>query len=159
MKQPIAIASQIREKYEDIGSLEAVEEYFRRLFDVKGESLDTKNIIGQMEAGVKDFLFPFATVSKEFSIIEDNTTTIFINKEERADFIEKHIRSGKISRQLMREAGHYCVNIYDKDFEALNGSGRLEEIVPNLYSLRNKEEYTEDMGLSVNVSRGEAVFF
>ncbi len=159
LKQPIAIASQIREKYEDIVSLEAVEEYFRRLFDVKGESLDTKNIIGQMEAGVKDFLFPFATVSKEFSIIEDNTTTIFINKEERADFIEKHIRSGKISRQLMREAGHYCVNIYDKDFEALNGSGRLEEIVPNLYSLRNKEEYTEDMGLSVNVSRGEAVFF
>lgn len=158
LRQPISIASQIREKYEDIGSLEAIDEYFRLLFYVKGKNLDAKNIIGQMEEGIKDFLFPFATVSKEFSIIEDNTTTIFINKEERADFIERHIRSGKISRQLMREAGHYCVNVYDKDFQGLNGSGRLEEIAPKFYSLRNKEEYTEDMGLSVNVSRGEAVF-
>ena len=159
LKLPIKVAGQVYERWEDIGSLEAIEEYFKRLYNFKGESLDAKDIIGQMEAGTKSQLFPFAEVSKQFKIIENDTRTILIDKEPEAKIVAERIRRGEHSRQLMREAGQYCVNIYDNDFEKLNGAGRLEAIDMELYLLRNQEQYTEEKGLEIQVERGEAVIF
>ena len=59
---------------------------------------------------------------------------------------------------MMRDAGQYCVNIDEEDFEKLNGAGRLETIPMELYILRNKEQYTEETGLEIQVERGEAIF-
>ena len=53
---------------------------------------------------------------------------------------------------------HYCVNIYEQDFEKLNGAGKLEALELKFYRLRNSDQYTEEMGLVLNVERGEAVF-
>lgn len=159
LKLPIQIAGQIMELYEDITSPEAIEEYFKRLYYVKGEGLDTKDIIGQLEAGRKSGLFPFASLAKQFRLIENNTHTILIDQEPEAIMIANRIRWGECSRQLMREAGQYCIQIYDQDFEALNGAGRLEAVGMDLHLLRNKEQYTQQKGLEIQVERGEAVIF
>ncbi len=42
LKLPIAVGNEIAGAYEDIASLEAISEYFRRLYYYKGESLDQK---------------------------------------------------------------------------------------------------------------------
>ncbi len=159
LELPIKVAEQISEKWKDISSLEAIEEYFKRLYNFRGESLDVKDIIAQMEAGRKSQLYPFAEVSKQFKLIENDTRTILIDKEPEAKTIVERIRRGEHSRQLMREASQYCVNIYDNDFEKLNGAGRLEAIDMDLYLLRNPEQYTEEKGLEIQVERGEAVIF
>ena len=57
------------------------------------------------------------------------------------------------------EAGQYCVNVYDNDFEKLNGAGRLEMLPLDFHVLRNREQYTEEKGLEIQVERGEAVIF
>lgn len=160
LKQPIAAAEQTAEKYDDIASLEAIHDYFKRLYYYKGDrGLDTKGIVDQLEKGGRTGLFPFADVAKAFSLIEDGSTkTILIDREPEAQEIVARIRRGEHSRQLVREAGHYCVNIYEQDFEKLNGAGKLEALELKFYRLRNSDQYTEEMGLVLNVERGEAVF-
>lgn len=159
LKLPISVAKQIMEKYDDLSSLEAVAEYFRRLYDLKGDGLDKKDIVNQFENASRSFLFPFQTVSRKFRLIENQTTKIFVDLEPEAIKIAEKIRRGEASRQLVREAGQYCVNLYEKDFEALYGAGMLEQAPMDFYILRNKELYQEEMGLVVEVSRGEAVFY
>ena len=50
------------------------------------------------------------------------------------------------------------MNVYEQDFEKLNGAGKLEALDLKFYRLRNSDQYTEEMGLVLNVERGEAVF-
>lgn len=159
LKLPVSVARQIAGKYEDISSPEAIAEYFTRLYRYKGDGLDAKDVVGQFEQGTRSFLFPFADVASEFRLIESRTRTILIDIEPEAVKIAERIRRGEYSRQLLREAGQYCVNVYENDFEALNGAGRLEAIDREFYVLRNKEQYTRERGLVVDVSRGDAVMF
>lgn len=159
LKQPVKVAEQIAEQYDDLASLEAIERYFQHLYKFKGEGLDAKEIIRQMDDGIKSKSFPFATVAKEFKLIENNTMTILIDQEPEAKLIAERLKRGECSRQLVRDAGGYCVNIYDTDFDKLNGAGRLEALPLEFYILRNKEQYTEEKGLEIQVERGEAVIF
>ena len=159
LKLPVSISGQVAETYDDIASLEAIADYFSRLYHFRGEGLDAKNIVGQMEEGRRSLLFPFATVAKQFRLIENDTTTILIDREPEAQLLAERIRRGEYSRQLIRDTGQYCVNVYEQDFDKLNGAGRLEAIAPGFYVLRNKEQYSEEMGLQIQVERGEAVIF
>ncbi len=156
---PIKVAAQVAELYEDISAPEAIAEYFNRLYHFKGEGLDAKNIVGQFEDGTRSWLFPFATVSREFKLIESDTKAILIDLEPEAQEIAARIRRGECSRQLVRDAGQYCVNVYDNDFEKMNGAGMLEAIDLNFYVLCDKDQYTEGKGLEVRAERGQAVFF
>ena len=139
--------------------MEAIADYFNRLYYFRGESLDSKKIIEQMEAGGKSFLFPFAAVAEQFRLIENNTRTILIDRDPEAEILVKQLRRGECSRQLIRDIGQYCVNVYEEDFEKLNGAGRLEALELGFFILRNKEQYTEEMGLQIEVERGDAVIF
>lgn len=150
LQRPIKVGEQVSERYEDIASPEAIEEYFKRLYHFSGESLDVKDIVGQM--GVKSLFFPFATVANQFKLIEekkDEIGTILIDKEPEAKIIAERIRRGERSRQLVREAGRYCVNVFDEDFKNLDQAGRLQAIGMDFYLLSNREQYTEEKGLEV----------
>nr|WP_308626876.1 CRISPR-associated helicase Cas3' [uncultured Eisenbergiella sp.] len=159
LKLPVSVSGQVAEKYDDIASLEAIAAYFNRLYHFRGEGLDAGNIVEQMEEGRRSMLFPFATVAKQFRLIENDTITILIDREPEAQLLAERIRRGEYSRQLIRDTGQYCVNVYEQDFDKLNGAGRLEAIAPGFYVLRNKEQYSEEMGLQIQVERGEAVIF
>lgn len=159
LKLPIEVAGQVAERYDDLGCLDAIEMYFNRLYHFKGEGLDAKEIIRQMEDGGRSKLFPFVSVAKEFKLIESDTKAILIDQEPEAKLILERIKRGECSRQLVRDAGQYVVNVYDNDFEKLNGAGRLEPVNLDFYVLRNREQYTEEKGLEIQVERGEAVIF
>lgn len=162
LKLPISAAKQITGKYEDITSPEAIHEYFKRLYRFRGEGLDTKNILEDFEKGIPSFNFPFADVAGKFHIIESETKTILVDMEEEAADIAERLRRGEHSRELFRVAGQYCVNVYENDFNNLDGAGMLEalctDIDTDFYVLRSKELYTEDRGLTVKAERGDALF-
>lgn len=159
LKLPISVAKQTAGKWPDLMSLEAIHEYFHLLYHYKGKGLDGKGIVGRFEEAVPSFSFPFATIAEEFHLIENETKTILIDKEQEAAELVQRIRWGECSRQLVRDAGHFCVNVYPQDFERLNGAGRLEALDLGFYILRNKEMYTEDMGLLMDAERGDAVLY
>lgn len=158
LRLPIRTGEQVMEEYEDIGSPEAVEAYFTRLYYLKGEELDARDIIDRMERESRSWLFPFASVAREFIMIEENTQTILIDREEAAAHIAARIRRGEYSRELMREAGSYSVNVYESDLKRMEAAGLLEPLDQEIYVLRRKELYTEEMGLLIEAERGDALF-
>lgn len=159
-EQQIAVAKLVLEDWEDITSPEAVEEYFRRLYHYRGrERMDKKNILEQFRKG----MFPFADVGKEFKLIEQKTKTIFIEKELQAQELAEKIRLKGATRELMREAGQYSINVYENDFKKLYENGELrllsEELKEDFFVLTNRGLYTEDMGLALEAEQNGLILY
>lgn len=156
-KQQIAVTKDLLDDEADISSLESVSKYFRMLYHFRGESLDKKDIMGEFRKG----RYPFAKVSKEFKLIEENTKTIFINKEEASNEILTQLRYEGFTKRLMRQAGQYCINVYENEFQKLYAAGMLQEISEDMkedfFLLRTDGQYTEEMGLGMDVEYGQAV--
>ncbi|MDO4285748.1 MAG: CRISPR-associated helicase Cas3' [Eubacteriales bacterium] len=155
---PIRAAQQVAETCEDFIGLEAVSEYFRRLYRYKADATDISNIVERFEEGMRTMHFPFADVGEDFHMIEERTKPVLIDTEEAAQGIAERIGYGEYSRALIRQAGMYSVDVFEKDFDAMMGAGLLREIAPGIYVLRDRSLYTEERGLSLKAKRGEAVF-
>ncbi|MCH1940080.1 CRISPR-associated helicase Cas3' [Holdemania massiliensis] len=158
LKLPISIAEQIQENFSDISSLEAIQAYFKRLYKHVGNGTDIKNIVNAFENEAQSQMFPFATVASQFHLIEEKTETILIDWGDKIGKLIQRLTAGEYSIPLIREAGQYCVNVYEKDFNALNQAGLLKEIIPGLYLLSTKEGYSDDIGLMIEKESGEAVW-
>ncbi len=157
-EQQIDTAKQVIRKYEDIASLEAVQEYFSRLYRFKGTALDKKNILEEFQKG----RFAFASVGKEFKLIEQNTKTILIPVEIRAKEIAEELKLKGASKKLIREAGRYCINIYDNLFQKMYSAGMFAEVSEELkgefFVLKNCSDYSDETGLQVHVELGMDVW-
>ena len=61
----------------------------------------------------------------------------------------------------MRKAGQYCINIRESFFKKMEGAGMLRvvsEDIPDFYELTDSNQYTEDMGLNLEIEDGVACF-
>ncbi len=103
----------------DFSDPETVEQYFRELYYLQRNVLDKKNIMDEF----KKNSYNFSTVAKEFKLIEENTISILVPREEEAKQILSEIRCKGYTKSLMRKAGQYCVNVYEKNFKMLYDAG------------------------------------
>lgn len=149
----------------DITALESITEYFWELYRIKGESLDIKKILDKF----KDGNYQFATVAGEFNLIEENTVTVYINREPEAEALLQEILQQGLTKSRMRRAGQYCVNVrkkgeYEKKdmlFEEMYRAGMLKEVHPDaqdFFVLTQEEQYKEDTGLKLEVELGVILF-
>ena len=129
-RQQIDVSKGILQDYTDIADLKAIHDYFTRLYHYRGTSLDKKKIMDEFQKMECNF----AEVAKEFKLIEENTKTIFINREPEADELLQELRIKGVTRERMRKAGQYCIQIYDNAksensfFDRLNGAGMLRPV-------------------------------
>lgn len=156
----------LREFKEDVGSLEAIQAYFEDLYDFKRNGLDKKRIMEQ----IRDGGWLFRTIGRQFQLIEENTKSILITREEEAEKLLEELRRAcgssetegpGISRRLMRAVSQYCVNVYENHFRQLDKAGMLLPVangLPDFYLLRDKEYYTEEQGLQMKNERGVSIF-
>ena len=107
--------------------------------------------------GINGDCFPFATVAREFHLIENETQTVYIPVGEAELWIEE-MEKGKVSRELMRKLGQYAVNAYQNHLKALYDAGCVEGIGEGMYVLRDMNQYHEDTGLQMDVSTGYGLF-
>lgn len=158
-RQQIDTTKNLLAEGRDITELKTITEYFRRLYYIKGDSLDKKHILELF----KDRDYHFATAAREFKLIEENTVTVYINREPEADALLQEIRQKGMTRSLMRKAGQYCVNVYrgegtqERLFEKMYRAGMLREVVDDaqdFYELIDEKQYQEDTGLKLNVEFG-----
>ena len=160
-RQQIDTTKNLLEEGRDITALDNITEYFRRLYRIKGESLDIKKILDKF----KDGNYQFATVAGEFNLIEENTVTVYINREPEAEALLHEIRQQGLTKSRMRRAGQYCVNVrkkgeYEKRdmlFEEMYRAGMLKEVDPSakdFWVLTQEEQYREDTGLKLEVELG-----
>ncbi len=158
-RQQIEIAESLLSDNKSFEELETIKRYFEMLYHFRGDSLDKKDILKKFNRGN----FQFSTVGKEFRLIEENTKTIMIPKEEESKEILDLLKIKGFTKELMRRMGPYCVNVYENDFRKMFAAGMLGEISEDLkddyFVLRDTEKYTDEMGLNLNIEYGEAVIF
>src|SRR5699024_8975141 len=134
-----------------------VEEYFKGLYHARGTSLDKKRI---MEAFSKR-VFRFAQVGKEFRLIQEQTKTILVKREEEARQLFWQMQNGGYTKAVMRRAQQYWIQVYDQDFKNLYGAGMVRPVsedMEDFYELENDGQYSDEMGLDLGIESGMALF-
>lgn len=151
---PIGATRYVLEHREDIASEEAIYEYFSEVLDLKGkDAQDKKQILNRMESGD----FPFEDIAKDFKLIENDTKTIYIFREENQTLISR-LRQGERTKELFRELGKYGVSVYKQHYEALYQAGDIEVLDDGAIILVNESLYSEETGLSLDADFGKALF-
>ena len=141
----------------DLSNPESIAHYFKMLYHYKENQMDKKDVLSEFKN--KDY--HFAKVGNEFRLIEEGNKTIFINREEEAGQILQQLHFQGYTKGILRKAQQYCVSIYDKEFEKMNGAGMMQPISEDLedfYELILDTQYTDDMGLDLGVEQGMALF-
>ena len=160
-KQEIEITKQIIRQFDDISSPEAINEYFKRLYRYRGEEgLDNKNIYKRLEAGVEKlkFNFDFETIAKEFKLIEENTHHIVIPFNDYAEILIEKLRHADLYKGIIRSLQGYTVNVYDQEFNALLGAGKLAVIRDNIFALSSMSDYDNKTGLKIEERLGIGIY-
>ncbi len=156
-RQQIEVAESLLSDNRSLEELETVKRYFEILYHFRGESLDKKEILKKFDRGN----FQFSSVGREFRLIEENTKTILIPKEEDAQKILEQLKIKGFTKELLRKMGQYCVNVYENDFQKMFAAGMLngisEDLKDDYFVLRDMEKYMDEMGLDLSVGYGEAV--
>ena len=156
--QQTGIAKSLLEEGMEFSSTGSVEEYFRRLYHVRDESLDKKKIL----EAFKNKSYPFATVGKEFRLIEEESISVVVAREEEAEELVRQIHVRGCTREDLRRLQQYCVPVHKDVLDKLSGAGMIRPVLEelgNLYELTAKERYTDEMGLDLEIETGIASFF
>lgn len=149
---------EIMRKYQDLSDLRAVSDYFTFYRELIGnENLDQKGIMNAFQNGIDGKVFPFATVSQMFRLIENQTKTIYIPTEESSRYIES-IYGGFSDRNTFRRLGQYAVNVYPEHFNKLWEAGCLEMVRDYVCVLRDINQYNDDTGLAMDVETGFGLY-
>ena len=147
MQQERQAAMLVQKTYEDISSLEAIGLYFKILYQAKGSTLDKENIIGISKE------MAFSKTADKVKIINDETLSIFVPADEKAEEIAGKLRAGMRTRELMREAALYTVNVRkgNETSEAarLDGVGAIDILDDDIAILKHMRWYDEKIGLII----------
>lgn len=157
-RKQIEAAKTLVSEGKDISALETIEEYFKFLYHLKSSELDKKNIMAQFK-GIK---CNFPKVAEDFKMIENDTKTVFIPIEEEAQDLLQQLKYQGFTKTTMRKAGQYSVALYDDVIEKMEAAGMIELVAENIndfYELKDKERYTEEFGLDLNIENGMALFW
>ncbi len=168
MALPIEVTKEIIKNYEDIISPDAIKAYFNLLYFGKGsEGLDRKGIMRQLEAGVPTgkpdsrniFNYNFKKISDDFKLINENTYAVIIPYDENAKKLIEKIDYINDLRGVLRSLQPYTVNIFKNEFEALNGAGKLKMVADDMAVLRSMEDYSEQIGIDIDIKMGIGLFY
>ena len=142
------------EKYfAEIDSPPAIKFYFDYLHKLTGNNLDKKEI----EKLCKEW--KFKEIAEKFKLIEEDTKAVFIPYDEVAQEIAQKLLSGEISRELLRKAGKYIVNVYGETFKEMLASQKITMIDESLALLSDLNLYDKNTGLNQKTESGLAVIF
>ncbi|MBI2817804.1 MAG: CRISPR-associated helicase Cas3' [Acidobacteria bacterium] len=122
---------------------ELFEKYFRMLYFTK--DLDMKHIQTLRQE------FNFASVGREFRLIEDGfTKSIVVPYEGVAEHLLR-LRTEGPRRETLRNLQRFTVNVYPNAFDKLTKAGALEEVTESIFTLSKPYEkyYDKRFGLTI----------
>lgn len=122
---------------------ETMRNYYRFLL-AKKDSFDKKKI-GDMFDNVLDLHFEQA--AKQFRLIDDENTNIFIQRDGGRVLVEELKHNGPCY-SLLRKLSQYAVGVREKDFRILTEAGALEEI-NSIWVLCQESLYDDKVGLVI----------
>ncbi len=159
LQQNVDAAEFVRRHFAQPDIPEAIQAYFQELYDNKGNAaLDRKRILDAIRRGIDGCAFPFDQIAQQFRLIETPTRTVYLPVDEGIELCER-LRSGKISRALLRRLGLYRVEIYHDRLEELIKAGTVEYLHDGFFILSDTAAYSRKTGLDLNPKAGDSFFF
>lgn len=158
LKRPRDVARSLTRNCSTLDSEETIKRYFTTLYQFEGKDLDQKNIVSRLEVGVQNGSFPFRTVAEQFRVIENDTCSVLIPRNDAACALAEQLRKGIRNRTLLRQAAQESVNVFPQHFESLNARGALEILDVGISILRECSLYSEQTGLALLSDRGLGIF-
>lgn len=163
MRKEKQVTDMVRKKYntKEMTEPSAIRTYFENWYQSNEGNLDYREIEKLAQS------LSFAEIGKRFHLIQDSTKSVFIPFDEKARNIKEQLMMGNRSRQLMRAAGAYMINVrYSKaqgqsDFMKLLTQGQIEMFPgdENLAYLVNMEDYDAELGLKIKSEDGVGIMW
>ena len=163
MRKEKQVTDMVRKKYntKEMTEPSAIRTYFENWYQSNEGNLDYREIEKLAQS------LSFAEIGKRFHLINDSTKSVFVPFDEKARNIKEQLLMGNRSRQLMRAAGAYMINVrYSKaqgqsDFMKLLTQGQIEMFPgdENLAYLVNMEDYDVELGLKIKSEDGVGIMW
>ena len=163
MRKEKQVTDMVRKKYntKEMAEPSAIRTYFENWYQSNEGNLDYREIEKLAQS------LSFAEIGKRFHLINDSTKSVFVPFDEKARNIKEQLMMGNRSRQLMRAAGAYMINVrYSKaqgqsDFMKLLTQGQIEMFPgdENLAYLVNMEDYDVELGLKIKSEDGVGIMW
>ena len=158
--QNVETMESVRGRFKDVSSQNAIHEYFRMLFYLKGDDvLDSKNILPRSNR----MSMPFADIARDFTVIDSPTTPVYIRMNEESEELCNRLLNGEYGKDLFRKLGRYSVNVWPQHLRAMLDAGMLDSIGDSSdgdagYILRNAMDYSSKKGLAAEVDNQTSDF-
>lgn len=137
--------STIRRYPEDILSLEAIEDYFRNFYWMRGDGLDEEGILAMFHAGCQYGDFPFKTVAEKFHFINEEAKPVVIQFDDQARSLIRTL--DQASYTMARKLQKYTVSIYPNEWNKLLSTGSIEIRAGRFPVLIDHTLYDSELGL------------
>jgi CRISPR-associated endonuclease/helicase Cas3 len=146
-RQTAETAEEVMRHHSDPLTLEAVEEYFRILYWLKGDRLDENQILADLSEGIRTGDFPFKKVNEKFKIIKDGMESIIIPWDEDAKKLVAELRFTDYPASAARKAQRFTIQVPPPILFNLLSGGAVERFHDQYNVLINRDIYREDLGL------------
>ncbi|NMB90712.1 MAG: CRISPR-associated helicase Cas3' [Chloroflexi bacterium] len=160
IQQGADLARSILREYDDPVCLEAIRSYFEQLYDFQGKhAFDAHHILEYFDKGALEPNFDFKTAAENFKLIQNHTIAVVIPYQDGESAL-RELSHSQYPMSYSRKLQAYTVNIYEQEFQALQGKG-LVDIYADVYSVLNDMNYYDaETGLILpENSGGDAIFF
>lgn len=142
--------SVVRRHQNDIQSLAAIEDYFKMYYWTKGDALDAKNVLSQLQEGCLKGDFPFKSIAEVFQLIDDYKRPVVIPFDNRATNLIRSLDFVKSPRVLARRLQRYTVSIPPFQWDRLLTLGSIEMRQGIYPVLVDTTLYDDRLGLSAS---------
>jgi len=162
IKQGASVTESVLREYGDNpDSIQAINAYFNLLYNLQDNgAFDAKKILSFFDKQTGELDFDFKTAAENFNLIENNTVAVVIPYNEDVKKILDQVRYHPYPFKFARQLQMYTINIYQKEFEALQSKGVIETYNDTYEVLNNMDYYNENTGISLPADTGgEALFF
>lgn len=162
LKRTAEISEMVFRKHHDPISLEAIDYYFKLLYDIEGlDALDRNHVLECFEGTRKTpFAFDFETAANRFHLIDSETYPVIIPYNGEAEELIRSLPFCKSLSAAARRLQPYTVSVYKWEFEKLISSGVVRRIKDDFFILEDaKLNYDSHTGLILPEDpKGEAIF-
>lgn len=146
------------DKYDDLLSLDAIEDYFGEVYWRLGERLDGKEkkkaILPRFSVSGRGTDFAFRSVAEDFQMVESGMVPVIVARDEASKKAESQLGVESISTtSLARKLQAYCVQVPPKARDLLIRNGHVSFVRPDLrgdqFAVLNRDSriYLQDVGL------------
>lgn len=165
IKQTASVTeSTLRDFGDDPTAIAAIEAYYKMLYTLQDErNFDARGIMGYFDKGTNALDFDFKTAAENFKLIDENTVAVIIPYNKEAKRLVDELKYTHYPISTLRKLQLYTVNIYEREFQALQSKGVIQTIVDTYQMLDEhsmESYYHSKTGLILPKSRGgEEIFF